>query len=387
MRARKVSRRRFLDRLEYVACRHCGREFRSIRWSHLVSVHRYDPEHPVEEYKTRFALARATSGHTMRKMKASLVAHFQRLGRHWTKARVKKEIRRFKQEGRAIDWPTVWKRFRNVFWAAARLFGSWQKAVAAAGFHYDAIRVHRAWTPAGILREIALLHRQGQALSAGAMRQRDYGLLQAAVTRWGSWAKALQVAGLDARKARTRRRWKRESILESIRALGGAVPAKEMRVKDSGLLWAARREFGTWRAAVETAGFTYPSMRKRWKWPRPRVLEEIGRRARRGLPVRATEVMRGSKGLYEAGSKEFGTWRDAVAAAGVPYPERRGGWKWPHEKILREIRTRARQGRSVRDSVLKREQGGLWWAGRREFGSWPAAVKAAGVKYPLGGTS
>ena len=155
-----------------------------------------------------------------------------------------------------------------------------------------------------------------------------------------------------------------------------------MKELDSGLLDAAKRVYGTWKAAVQAAGVSYPRRNVPWKWPREKVLKEVRRRHRLGLSLRAIEIHRDCRGLGAAGEREFGTWPRAVAAAGVAYPKRQGGWKWSRARILQVIRTRARHGLSVRDGVMKRAQGGLWWAGYREFGTWRSAVEKAGIRYP-----
>ena len=219
-------------------------------------------------------------------------------------------------------------------------------------------------------------------MNAGAMRRRDYGLFQAAIARWGTWAKTLRATGIDPVEARRLRTWNRASIVEAIRELGQLPGYRTMKERDSGLLDAAERVYGTWKAAVQAAGMSYPKRNAPWKWPRERVLEEVRRRHRLRLSLRANEIQRDCRGLGAAGEREFGTWPRAVAAAGVPYPKRRVGWKWPRERILREIRARARHGLSVRDTVMKRVQGGLWWAGYREFGTWRSAVETAGIRYP-----
>lgn len=368
--------------IDHITCRLCGREFLVVGWCHLVRVHGYDPEHPVEEYKSQFGLRRARSARTLRRMRESIGAHFERLGRRWTRARVKREIMQCRLRGRSLSWPAMFRFRPDLIWATRRLFGSWEKAVRACGVSYDDLREHRSWSSGKIIEVLIGLKRRGAKLNAGAIRKRDSGLLQAAVSRWGSWSRALLAAGIDPGEARTLRRWTRSSVRDSIRSIGRTVGLREMKRLDSGLLDAAVRNFGSWKAAVLAAGLSYPRRNAPQKWPREKVLEEIRRRARLGLSVRATEIQQDFRGLGAAGQREFGTWPRAVKAAGVPYPKRGGAWKWPRDRILEVINARVARDQDVRDTFMKRTFGGLWWAARREFGTWRRAVESTGVAYP-----
>lgn len=368
--------------VDYVLCHHCGREFRVVGWCHLVRIHGYDPEHPVEEYKKLFGLRRAQCDRTRGRMKASLRAHFERLGRHWSRSRVKGEVLRFSRRGAALSWREVSQQNATLAWAGRRLFGSWERVIRACGIPYDGVRKHRAWTPASLVAAISARESRGAKLNSAAVRREDYGLLQAAVAQWGSWANALRAAGIDPGEHRACRRWTPTNVAQTIRSFGRVPGLRELKRIDSGLLDAACRHYGSYRAAVAAAGLEAPARNAPRKWPLVKVLDEIRRRAASGLSVRATDIQREFRGLGAAGQREFGTWPQAVQAAGVPYPRRAEGWKWPRRRIMEVIQARVARGRDIRNTTMRRQFGGLWWAGCREFGTWRAAVEAAGVKYP-----
>ncbi len=381
MTAFSFRRRRSGEGIDYVTCRHCRIQYKVIGWAHLVRAHGYDPEHPIQEYKNRFGVTRAISIDTLRRRKASLSVHFERQGRRWTRGRVKQEILRSHRRGVDLSWPAMRQRFPELVWSAGRLLGSWEKAVRACGIAYDRLRVHRAWTPRRLIEAIREFRKRGLPVNVAFVRARDYGLLQAAISRWGNWGKALKQAGMNPDAARVRRLWTPAAILDAIRKPGRVVGYREIRARDSGLLDAAMRHFGSWRAAVVSAGLAYPRRNPPRKWPREKILQEIRRRSGKGLSVRSTEIQKECRGLGAAGQREFGNWPRAVFAAGVPYPRRIGGWKWPRERILTEIRDRAARKMNVSNGAIKAAAGGLWWAGRREFGTWRGAVEAAGVAY------
>lgn len=382
MSRKGVRRRQHREGFDYVTCRLCHRAYRALGWAHLVRIHGFDPAHPIEEYKDRFGVGRAISIGSVRKMKDSLSVHFARQGRRWSRARVKKELLSLYRRGKHLSWPTMRRTRPDLVWAAARLLGSWERAIRACGIPLERLRVHRKWTPTLLTKAISHFRSRDLPLNAASVRAHDYGLLQASVARWGTWGRALQAAGVDPGAARVHRLWTDAAITAATRKPGRVAGYREIRALDSGLLDAALRHFGSWRAAVEAAGLDYPGRNRPRKWPRERVLEEIRKRSRKGLSIRNTEIQKECRGLGAAGEREFGTWPRAVLEAGISYPKREGGWKWPRERILREIRDRASRRVEVTDRAMKRAAGGLWWAGRREFGSWRAAVEAAGVSYP-----
>ena len=139
--------------------------------------------------------------------------------------------------------------------------------------------------------------------------------------------------------------------------------SREIQKSDSGL-YAALKYSDAWKVAVRRAGLQYPELYQPRKWPRRNVLEMISG-ARAGLSVRSRVIEEHLSGLWEAGCREFGTRPRAVDGAGVDYPEREWSWKWPRDRVLREIRRRARNKRSLETHVVRRAVKGLVDAARR----------------------
>ena len=57
------------------------------------------------------------------------------------------------------------------------------------------------------------------------------------------------------------------------------------------------------------------------KWTRERIIRDILRREAAGLPLNLGGKQAVESALYQAGSRVFGSWRNAVMAAGIS-PER-----------------------------------------------------------------
>jgi hypothetical protein len=134
-----------------------------------------------------------------------------------------------------------------------------------------------------------------------------------------------------------------------------------------GFVTAAKREFESWEAAVQAAGF--PPPHRAMKWTPERILSTLRRHAAAGVAPRMARFV--GCGIYEAAKRSFGSWEQAAQAAGLkPAPR---AWKWSRERILSEVRKFANRG------VPLTKEGGLYASLRHAFGGVKAAKKAAGV--------
>jgi len=99
-----------------------------------------------------------------------------------------------------------------------------------------------------------------------------------------------------------------------------------------------------------------------------------------------------NKKLISAAVRHFGSWRAALAAAGVNYREIREMAqrsraekvsKWSKELIVQRIKEMIAAGDSVAAASVRKSKPALFSAAvsDRYFGSWRAAVTAAGVDY------
>lgn len=119
---------------------------------------------------------------------------------------------------------------------------------------------------------------------------------------------------------------------------------------------------------------------KRALWSRERVVAELKRLHRNGQPTALADLVEaGQAALISAANEYVGGLTKARALAGIPKTSARAkGHRRPHTKdsIVAEIRERHRQGKLLSPSRVPQH---LYSAARYQFGSWPAAVAAAGV--------
>ena len=190
---------------------------------------------------------------------------------------------------------------------------------------------------------------------------------------------------------RKRHRWSKERIVAEIRRLheqGIPLHMASVRKVFSSLVATAcsRKYFGSWRAAVEAAGFDYDQVLRIKRWTKEKVIEEIRRLAESGGDLRPSVVMRNTQTLLAAARKFFGSWREAVIAAGIDYDQyvhqrRHQRVEQDKQQILDRIRQLYQEGRIEELSGAWRYHLSLFRKARHRFGSWRKAIEMAGLNY------
>lgn len=264
--------------------------------------------------------------------------------------------------------------------AAIRHFGRWGKALQAAGIDSEAISKRRKWTAERVVKTIHGLDRQGVALNYGSVLKVDAGILQAATKLFGSWDDALRSAGYDPDRIRKQRRpWTRQQIVDLIRRRAAAgLPIASYNVVPLSAEVASRKLFGSWKGALRAAGVPNPMMEFPI-WTRVSVIEGILCRQMAGEPLHCLAAAQQASRLYDAARRCFGSWREALIEAGIdPEAVRRKRRPYTKQDIIEHLKQQAKRQVDVRsprqhpESIVK--------SARRLFGSWPAALEAAGVE-------
>lgn len=289
--------------------------------------------------------------------------------RRWSRAIVQATLEQYVCEG--LNAFQIRQRDRRVYDAAKVYFGSWTSALAVVGVKPST----RQWSREAITQEIRRRHHEGLSLASTVVSHEDSGLLKAAHKHYGSWPKAKESAGV----APQWRRWDRDAIAEELRRRhheGLSLSSRFIyRNVDSGFVAAAQRHFGNWRAAMQAAGLTTITR----QWSRAAVSEEIRRRHRQRLSCSSSVVNREDSGLVRAALEYWGSWRLAMADAGLQASSHRA---WSSQLVIAEIRRRHEEQRGMRYVDTYREDCGLVGAAARYFGTWHRALEAAGINIP-----
>jgi hypothetical protein len=180
----------------------------------------------------------------------------------WTRPMIIALIKDAKRDGGDLHWSAVTKRRDDLGKAAfaslqPRLFGSWDRALHAAGLDADDINRYRKWNKETIIWELRGRHRDHEPLNSGSIQRDDPGLHAAAVRHFGTYDAALLAAKLDPVKVRERRSWTKSEVLRGLKGArrnGRHVSDSSIRREDPALYGAAVRLFGSFTAARAAAG-------------------------------------------------------------------------------------------------------------------------------------
>lgn len=178
----------------------------------------------------------------------------------WTKQEIIKLVKAAKRDGQDLHWSAVTKRRDELGRAAfaslqERLFGSWDRALSAAGLDSDEISQYRKWDKESIAYELKSRSKEGEPLNSGAVQKEDPGLHAAAVRHFGGYDEALRAAKVDPAKIRRRQRWSKEEVAKQLKAFAKkhGVTDAALREHHPALYGAALRFFGSISEAREAA--------------------------------------------------------------------------------------------------------------------------------------
>ena len=183
--------------------------------------------------------------------------------RSWTRDEVLQAIRMRPQDDSGVQTP--WRLDPRLYSVAKRVFGSWRKALLAAGCE---VQTPRPWTRDEVLCEIHTRHAEGQPLTR--ISRSDPPLYRGAKRHFGNWRNALQAAGIATRPSHS---WTKAIITESLRRRHAeGPPLSHVWKDDKPLFCAAIRKFGNWHTALRTAGIEPRPFRK---WSPERVIDGL----------------------------------------------------------------------------------------------------------------
>lgn len=259
------------------------------------------------------------------------------------------------------------------------------------------------WSRDRIIRYLVEREAKGLAMTVGREGV-DKLLYEASRRIFGSWRNAIRCAGITPNRVLTRERWSPARILVMVRHLSRRdhpLTTDQLERRYGNLVSAARRYFGSWTKAVLAAGVEPTKLRRVVPWNQERIIEAILTRALRNESLVARLVE--PRSLVEASCRIFGTWKAAVTAAGLDskitiLPPRRNKrphpakvhpprakashgrrQPWTKELIVAAIHARLCEQKSLRASVLIREDSSLYHAARRHFAGWYEAIQATGL--------
>lgn len=262
----------------------------------------------------------------------------------WTAEAVLEAIRQRHAEKKPLNYMAVVAEDEPLSGAARRYFGSWRKAIEAAGLDYDQIKKAArdqsvilppgTWSRDLIIKKIKERAAAGLPLNPHIVQKEDSRLYSAATSNFGSWGKAVEAAGYDYLEYRKTRAWTQEKLLGRIREAynrGADLSDNNVNALAPALYGAASAAFGSWQKAVEAAGLDYNLVSRTVRWSRTKILSLISDAVKEGRPLSAQAFPPG----FAAAVKDlFGSWEKALEEAG--YKER--PWARASSRLKNHIR-------------------------------------------------
>lgn len=229
----------------------------------------------------------------------------------WSKEKVIERIQERSREGLALNSDAIVHEDEPLMGAARRYYGSWQNALVEAGFDPDAHRKEREptkrWDKSIIIEEIKNLASQGVELNAHAVKRVDSKLVAAGTTHFGSWKKAIEAAGFDYETVRKTAKWSKKDVIKTIQTAHKAnadLSDNTVSALNPGLYGAAFHYLGSWSSAVEQAGIDYDLVRRTVVWSKEKILEALAQG-------------RESSELYHVATEQFGSLEKARKLVGL----------------------------------------------------------------------
>ena len=211
----------------------------------------------------------------------------------------------------------------ELYAAACEYFGTWDTALQYAGISVRRIITHEELSPDRIIRRIRKMCVDGYDMSAQRNIRRDRRFYEAARQHFGSWRRALKAAGVDlkhVRLPRKPRKLDKEKIIQELRErheAGLSMTCTKVCLENRALATAAMNAFHSWGRALAAAGLGPAQPEGGKKWNRGNIIAAIKARNEAGKPCNYMAARKDESALVSAARRYFGNWRTALVAAGI----------------------------------------------------------------------
>ena len=273
------------------------------------------------------------------------------LRQRWNKGKIISAIKWRHKNNERLNPAYLCRNHRALYGAACHHFGSWKSAVEKAGIDYSQIcppQIKKGWwSKKRVAARIRKLAQIGVALSYGSISKSHPKLYGAACRCCGGWSKAIEMAGLDYGAIRFYRpprifKTKKDVTTAIIERRDKGLPLNSQSLAsgkhhDQPMLDAARKMFKSgWKEALLVAGLDPSTIYLNdQRWTPSLVLKEITTLKQKGERLNAQNIKRIRKDLMHAGVRYFGTWGQAVEAAGMSYQTE--SIKWTYKAWLKTL--------------------------------------------------
>jgi hypothetical protein len=180
---------------------------------------------------------------------------------------------------------------------------------------------------------------------------------------------------------RSYKRWSKEEVMRVIGELsrgGKQLNSGHIARNYPALAYAGRKFYGSWESAIKAAGLNYESIRRKCFWSKPKIVAQIRQLKAAGVQLNVSAAEKSHGGLVGAASVYYGSWRAAIKAAGLDYTKIKRQKEWSKAEIASEIKRMKATGLELGTTIpVRKRYRTLHAAAVRYYGSWAEAMKAA----------
>jgi len=290
------------DGFAFVVCRICADHRRVINSQHL-SKHGTDRETYMEEFNLSPDELVAKDFRILQSSRSGYYPHGKS---DWIRA-----VRKlYEKEGEVLAG-YLQDKYPHLYQQGVWIFGDWDKALRGAGFDPEKMRERSVWDEAKIIDTIRAMHNSDLPLYAAYVMANHHRLFSVALRQFGSWPKALVVAGVT-KEPRTKRLYRSRASL--LNALSDALEQQTEENVPQVLKLEAAHYFGSIEkaiAALKKEGNRLPG------WNRRKVVSVLSRLHRSKESLAYGRMRRDAPAVVSAAEAHFGSWGKALYAAGI----------------------------------------------------------------------
>jgi hypothetical protein len=176
-----------------------------------------------------------------------------------------------------------------------------------------------------------------------------------------------------------RQRWDELRVVAEIEELDRSGASIAASKVTNPLLKAAKRYFGSWKEAVEAAGHDYDDVRlQREPYTKKEILDAL-------RTLAASDPEMGWSDLHQLSfaptvTRLFGSFEVALQRATLPaWPVRERYAALSRSDVIAEIQRRDAKGEDTNWEAVNTDDHRLWYSGVLHFGDWHRAIEVAGV--------
>jgi len=301
----------------------------------------------------------------------------------WDKAKIIAALRARQNDRLEMNYETVRESDRRLCDAMKRYFGSFDEALRAAGIDPATARSRARWDSNAVVAALRDRRDKGLPMNRRAVDRSDSRLIDAIARRFTSFGAALRAAGVELDGPAPSVPWDRARIVAALidrRLRGLALNFEAVRKSDASLARAITRHFGRHDAALLAAGIDPASARKAPVWDKARVVAALRARRDAGLGLSHRAIYQDDIPLTGGITRCFGSTGAALRAAGIdPESVGAGTQRWDKPALLAALRDRQAKGLKLNAGAVCKSRPGLYRVASRHFGSYDAALRAAGI--------